>query len=249
MTLSKESQTFLDNLRVYLFASNKKEEEVNELLEELEDHLYEAEQNGKSIEHIIGKSPKSYMKEVEAEVDKDGRFWILYMPMIILGAFAYLVMGKALGDDRSYSLLILIGNPVLFIFSILALFCLYRYVAANKVSKKAEILSYLLFSIIQISLFVGLLFANDWIQTPVLTVSPVGNTALIFMSLLVFAGLAVFSKTWFVIVLPVLFFSPQIILRYIHIDENTELILLTCIQSLFMLGLAIWMFWQLKKEN
>jgi uncharacterized membrane-anchored protein len=245
MTLSKESQIFLGNLRVYLFASNKKEEEVNELLEELEDHLYEAEQNGKSIEHIIGKSPKTYMKEIEAEVDKDGRFWILYMPMIILGAFAYLVMDKALDSDRSYSAFSLIGNTVVFIVSIIALFGLYRYNAANHVSKKVEMISYILFSIIQISLFVGLIFADDYIKSPEFTITAAANTAFIFISLLVFVGLAIFSKSWFVAVMPFLFFLPQFISRYIQISENTELIFLFSI----LLGVAAYMFWEAKRMN
>ncbi|SNZ02490.1 Uncharacterized membrane-anchored protein [Terribacillus aidingensis] len=245
MTLSKASQTFLDNLRVYLFASNKKEEEVKDLLEELEDHLYEAEQNGKSIEHIIGNSPKAYMKEVEAEVDKDGRFWILYMPMIILGAFAYLVMDKVLDNDRSYSMLSLIGNPVVFIVSILGLFGLYRYNAANHVSKKIEMIGYILFSIIQFSLFIGLLFADNYIESPIFTITPAANTAFISISFLVFVGLAIFSKTWFVVVMPILFFIPQLISRYIQISENTELVFLFCI----LLGLAAYMFWEAKRMN
>ncbi|MFD9625270.1 hypothetical protein [Peribacillus muralis] len=66
-TLSNESQLFLENLRLYLFSSGKKTEEVEDIMEELAAHLFEAERNDKSVEHIIGRSPKEYMKLLSDE--------------------------------------------------------------------------------------------------------------------------------------------------------------------------------------
>jgi hypothetical protein len=40
MKLSRESRDFLENLRLYLFSSGKNEKEMEEIIEELEDHLY-----------------------------------------------------------------------------------------------------------------------------------------------------------------------------------------------------------------
>lgn len=44
--LSKESENFLDKLRVELLFRGKDEDEVNEIDDELRDHLLTAEQNG-----------------------------------------------------------------------------------------------------------------------------------------------------------------------------------------------------------
>jgi len=53
---------------VYLFSSRKKDAEIDDIIHELEDHLYEAERKDKSIEHIIGSSPKEYMQSISKEM-------------------------------------------------------------------------------------------------------------------------------------------------------------------------------------
>ncbi|MFB1097238.1 HAAS domain-containing protein [Terribacillus sp. JSM ZJ617] len=249
MTLSKESQTFLENLRIYLFASNKKEDEVNELMEELEDHLYEAEQNGKSVEHIIGKSPKAYMKEIEAVVETDGRFWLIYVPLILLNAFAYLIMNKAIADERDYSMLALIGNPLVFIVTLLLLFGMYRFLAANKLSKKVTVILYLLMGIAPFVMFLGILVGDFFIETPVLTISPAMNIAVIIAACIIFIAAALYWKAWISVIVPAVLYIPQVILRYIDIAEETKLIVILAIIIVFSLSLIIWQLIQYKKDN
>lgn len=249
MTLSKESQTFLDNMRLYLFSSSKKEEEVIELMEELEDHLIEAEQNGKSVEHIIGKSPKAYMREIEVEVETDYRFWFLFVPLIMLNAFAYLIMNKAIEDDRSYSLLALIGNPIVFIVAILLLFGLFRFIAANKVSKKVTITLYFLVGIAPTAMFVGILVVDPLIETPVLTISPFLNTVVILAACSIFIASAVYWKAWISVIIPAVMYIPQVILRYVNIEEESKLIIIMSIFIVLSLSLTIWYFIQNKKDN
>lgn len=249
MTLSKESQAFLENLRIYLFASNKKEEQVSELLEELEDHLYEAEQNGKSVVHIIGKSPKAYMREIEAEVEKDGHFWLIFVPLIMLNAFAYLIMNKAIADDRSYSLLALIGNPIVFIVTILLLFSLYRFTAANKVSKKVTITLYILMGIAPTVMFMGIMLTDLFIETPAITISPLMNTVVIIAACFVFIAAAAYWKAWISVIVPAVLYIPQVILRYIDIAEESKLIIILSIIIVFSLSLIIWQLIQNKKDK
>ncbi|MFP7253686.1 hypothetical protein SFC02_05235 [Terribacillus goriensis] len=249
MTLSKESQTFLDNLRIYLFASSKREEEVSELLEELEDHLYEAEQNGKSVEHIIGKSPKAYMKEIEAEVGVDGRFWLVIVPLIMLNAFAYLIMNKAIADDRSYSLLALTGNPIVFVVTVLLLFSLYRFIAANELSKKITTTLYLLMGIAPTAMFIGILVADLLIETPVIIISPFMNTVVIIAACFIFIAAALYWKAWISVIVPAVLYIPQVILRYIDIAEETKLIVILSIIIVFSLSLIIRQLIQYKKDN
>ncbi|MFP7171724.1 hypothetical protein [Terribacillus sp. 7520-G] len=249
MTLSKESQAFLDDMRIYLFASSKKEEEVMELMEELEDHLYEAERNGKSVEHIVGKSPKAYMKEIEAEVETDGRFWFVFVPLILLNAFAYLIMNKAIADERDYSLLALIGNPIVFIITIFLLFGLYRFTAANKVSKKVTVMLYLLMGMAPTAMFVGILVADLFIETPVVTISPAVNIAVIIAACFIFIAAALYWKAWISVIVPAVLYTPQVILRYIDIDEQSKLIIILSIIIVFSLSLITWQFIQNKKDK
>ena len=59
---------------------------LREITEELEDHLYEAELSGKSIERIIGASPKEYMMSISTEMKTDYKAWAKYIPLIIIGS-------------------------------------------------------------------------------------------------------------------------------------------------------------------
>lgn len=89
MHISMESRDFLENLRVYLISSGKKEIEINEIIEELEDHLYEAEKNGKKIDDIIGKSPKEYMEQVANEISFDLKGVVKFIPIVIICFYSY----------------------------------------------------------------------------------------------------------------------------------------------------------------
>jgi len=64
MTLSTESTRFLEDLKVYLLASGKNELATNEIVNELEDHLIEAEADGKSVRAITGNSPADYIQSI-----------------------------------------------------------------------------------------------------------------------------------------------------------------------------------------
>lgn len=68
INLSQESNRFIEDLRVYLYSSGKKESEIHEIIEELEVHLFEAEANGKSIKQVVGNSPKLYMQSISKEM-------------------------------------------------------------------------------------------------------------------------------------------------------------------------------------
>ncbi len=71
MTLSTESTRFLEDLKVYLLASGKNEQATNEIVLELEDHLIEAEADGKSVRSITGDSPAAYIQSISHEMAFD----------------------------------------------------------------------------------------------------------------------------------------------------------------------------------
>ncbi|MDQ0178175.1 HAAS domain-containing protein [Bacillus chungangensis] len=225
MNISKESRDFLENLRVYLFSSGKNEKETEDIIEELEDHLYEAEKNGKSVADIIGKTPKEYMGQLANEMSFDFKGLLKYIPIIILGAIAYIVMGDAIRGEMEYSLLDLIGYPFIFIFALFLTTVLFKYVASNKISKIRE---WLLFGIIGMTpmlLFIALIYLNRFYDTPIIQFGTAGNMIAIAMSILVFIGIALWSKTWVTIILPITLFLPEILLDMTNLQESTKLIL------------------------
>lgn len=83
MELSKESKDFIGRLQLYLMASGKKEKEIEEITEELEDHLLEAERRGKSVQDVVGQSPKEYMEQFSREMILDKRMILnLFRPFV-----------------------------------------------------------------------------------------------------------------------------------------------------------------------
>ena len=85
LQFSKKSQEFTENLRLYLFSSGKNPDEIEDIVNQLEDHLFEAEKKGKPIEKIIGKSPKEYMKMVSNEMAIDYQTWFTYICFFVFG--------------------------------------------------------------------------------------------------------------------------------------------------------------------
>lgn len=84
MVLSKDSQEFITNLRLYLLTSGKKDSEIKETAEELLAHLEDAESRGKNLDTVTGGSPEAYMKNISNEMTTDFYGLVKLMPMFIL---------------------------------------------------------------------------------------------------------------------------------------------------------------------
>lgn len=113
LQLSKKSQEFIENLNLYLFSSGKNPDEIEDIVSELEVHLFEAEKKGKPIEKIIGKSPKEYMKMVSDEMVIDYRTWFKYICFIVFGSFSFSIFIDLWEGNLSYSILEIIGHIVI----------------------------------------------------------------------------------------------------------------------------------------
>ncbi|WML41620.1 hypothetical protein RCG19_08210 [Neobacillus sp. OS1-2] len=239
MKLSKESREFLENLRLYLFSKGKQEKEIEEIIGELEDHLHEAEKNGKSVEDIIGMTQKKYMGQVANEMSIDGKGLLKYILIIIIGAFSYILLGDAIRGELEYSLLALIGYPVIFLFILLLISILFKYVASHKISKMKEWFLFGMAGSIPVALFIGLLFLERYVETPTIQFGAIGNTVAIVFSIGVFIGISLWSKTWISIILPIILFLPEIFISKTNLPESTKLILtstiiLICMGSYFL---------------
>lgn len=69
-------------------------------MEELADYLYEVE-NGKSVDHVIGKETEIYMKELASVIRIDNKEWRKYV--ITLMFFAFMIAGDGIKDEVAFS--------------------------------------------------------------------------------------------------------------------------------------------------
>ncbi|WP_110926267.1 HAAS domain-containing protein [Bacillus massiliglaciei] len=248
MNLSKESKNFLENLRLYLVSSGKKEQEIEEIIEELEDHLLEAEKNGKSTESISGKTPKEYMSQLADDMPLDLKGLMKYIPILFLGAFAYLLAGDALRGDMSYSLLKLAGFPLIFLFHLLFTAVSFKYMASHTLSKIQEWILFGIIGTVPIVLFIALLFADKAYETPAFHFGKTGTGTAAVLSILIFIGLAIWAKMWMPIVLPAVLYVPELIIDATPLQESVKLMVTALLVPLCAAGCLI-LFWNKEKKK
>lgn len=68
--LNSKNQELLDEMKFYILTSSASEKMARKVLEELEDHLLLAQQDGKSFDDVFGKDPKSFCDELIKEIPK-----------------------------------------------------------------------------------------------------------------------------------------------------------------------------------
>ncbi|USK79770.1 DUF1129 family protein [Peribacillus frigoritolerans] len=244
--LSKKSQSFLENLRLYLFSNGKEEEEINAIVEELEDHLIEAEARGKTVDHIVGESPKQYMKQLSNEMTTNTRNIFKYMLMIIFGALSFLVLTDAVKGQLSYSLFEIIGSVIVSLIFIIAIGSVFKYVAANSLSRTKEYALYYLIGLLPIVLFVGLFYLNRLIETPTFHFGSIGTIITVILTLSFLIGVSLWTKTWVVLIILALLVLPDFLFNYIEVNPDTQLILSTIVT---FGGIAIYLYVNHKMSN
>lgn len=68
--LSANNKELLDEMKFYLLTGPTSESKARRVLEELEDHLLLAQQDGKTFEDVFGKDPKAFCDELMKEIPK-----------------------------------------------------------------------------------------------------------------------------------------------------------------------------------
>ncbi|MFS0861167.1 HAAS domain-containing protein [Fredinandcohnia sp. 179-A 10B2 NHS] len=248
MTLSKESQEFLKNVRVYLVSSGKNEQEIEDMIEELEDHLNEAEKNGKSVDDIIGMSPREYMNSLSEEMSFDLLGVLKYMGLISLGVIAYIIMGDAIKGELEYSVLELIGYPLIYILFLFLTASSFKYVSSTDISKAKEWTLFFILGLTPITLFIALIFLNRLVDTPTIVFNSLGRTIAITISIFIFVGISIWSKTWISIILPIVLIVQEILFNMTNLQEETKLILTSLTLSICM-GIYLLLFIRKEKKN
>ena len=224
-SLSNKGEKFIEDLKVYLFSSGKNEREINEIAKELEDHLYEAELNGKSIEQIIGSSPKEYMQSISNELKTDYKAWLKYLPLIVIGAISFSVLGDLLYGTLQYSVLQIVGTVIYCLLFFAGVMVAFRHTARNQVSKRREFIILLVPVLISMIAFLGLTIADSFYSTPTIRFGVLGSAMIGLLFLCFIIGFSIWAKT---AVLPVFLMAvhlPEFILSYTSLNEVLQLVL------------------------
>lgn len=110
--LTEENEKYYGDMLIYIrLTSGKSEEQTEEVLLELIDHLLQAQEEGRTAEEVFGSDPKAYCRELIGEIPEETRkrqirfstFIILQFLGIIVaingivGSLLYYLFGKGSG--------------------------------------------------------------------------------------------------------------------------------------------------------
>ncbi|MFD1068128.1 HAAS domain-containing protein [Oceanobacillus locisalsi] len=246
--LSKKSQDFLENLRAYLFWSGKNADEVEDIVKELETHLSEAEKNGKSVEKIIGQSPKEYMEMISNEMTVDYRTWFQYICIIIFGSFSFTIFLDLAEGNLSYSILEIVGHIVIVAVFIATLFPGAKYISTGQHFIKKQGIVIAGIAVLPMVLFVGLIYLNQVIETPVIHFGSARSLAVGIITALFIIGISIWAKSWILIVIIGMFTLPNYFLHITSLQYETQLTLSTII-SFGGIGIYFWILSKLEKSK
>ncbi|GAA3407255.1 HAAS domain-containing protein [Paenibacillus hodogayensis] len=207
--LSPQADSFLTDLKTYLTVHGKNEREIAEIIGELEDHLYEAEKNGKPIEAITGSSPKAYMDQLKDEMKTDWRgIASLLMPLFPL-ALAFIILPDALRGKASYTIADIIGTISVLIFGTAAFVLLLRRDSSRVLSRGARKVWYVTIAAVPLAIFIGVQLLDKTVPlTPLFVPTAVQNQWLAAICLLFLIGYSLIARTWVTILIPLLLIVP-----------------------------------------
>jgi DNA-binding ferritin-like protein (Dps family) len=246
--LSKEAETFVENLYLYLLTTGKKEKEIKEIVEELTDHLQEAEANGKNISEITGDSPKAYMESLAKEMQTDLIEWGKLLPHVFISLIAYTLIGKVILGENQISLLVGLGSLLISVFMLGMYVVIFRFISSRNVSNKKAFAIIFPLQLLIIGMFIVLMFyGNDY--GPVYMIDTITKQLLFFLIPFVYlCWFAWWSKSW-VVFFPVILYVPNLLVKPLPMSEEMKTITSSIIFFVFLFGYFIWIIWQGKKAQ
>ncbi|MEH7387028.1 hypothetical protein V7147_16695 [Bacillus sp. JJ1521] len=223
--LSAKSEAFIDNLKIYLMMSGKKDQDVKELIEELKDHLIEVEKSGRSINDIIDQTPEQYMASLKQEMKTDYKQLVKFLPFYILGVIAYFLIGPAIRGEFELNIIQVIGMPILAVMGLGIYVYFLQNAGRKQYSKKKFFLGAMIASAIVTTLAILILVASTIIINPFFTGGKTTDVIVIVICSGIFITTAIWSKTWFSIVIPAFLIIPDVFTRLTNLSIETIIII------------------------
>ena len=249
MALSKESEQFLSNLRVYLMTSGKKEEEILRVIEKVEHQLLEAEQEGKSIQSIIGNSPEVYMKAIGKEMKTDMKGTVFVCLSIIAGAFSIAIFPDIVRGELAFSSFRLVGMISVFLLFV-AIFVLIVKNLSKQNAPDIKAIAYIFITICLLSvLFVSVFWLDDHIKTPIWTIEApfVYIIGIVITAILI--GLSWWTKTWIMLMVVVIVTIPELLQNIFLFSDEINLYMTLALFISFQIGIVFIMRQSNKKTS
>lgn len=237
--LSKEAEQFIIELRMYLLSKGKNEKEMDEIIVELEDHLVQAEAEGKSVKDITGDSPKEYMKSIGEELGFDARQFIILAPMSVLLILAFLMFTPALWGDFTLSKIGLWGMGTATVLS----FALYGFLFVKVLPRFFHSKGFYIIAGLAYLIVFGIFIIVEFLdKNPFFIATPMQNNLIVIGCIIIFISWAFYAKTWITILVPFFLSWGPIAERLIPAHMNKDPVFITLAITLFVIITAAVMY-------
>ena len=246
--LSKQADQFIIELRMYLMSKGKNEKEMNEVIDELSDHILQAEAEGKSIKDITGESPRAYMKSIGQEMGFDVRQFISLAPLTALLILAYFCFTPAILGDFSLSKIGIWGAIIGTVISVILYgFLLVRVLPKVFYSKWFYIIVGIAYTLL--TGFFVLVFLFD--KNPFFVATPLQNNLILIGCIAVFIIFSLYAKSWISIIIPLFMSLGPLTARFIskEINEDPFYITLTVIFCILITIVILYFLFRKRKQK
>src|SRR5699024_8783750 len=249
MSLSKEAEQFIQNLRTYLIISGKDEQEVEEIVEELGDHLQEAEKDSKSISSIIGQSPAHYMESISKEMQTNVKDSIKAGLAIIIGGFAIAISRDIVQGEINYSLFKILSMLLVFgLFTAGIVILAKKLSRANQSDTKSIIVLSLFLLMPSVIFFIIFYFLDPYIDSPMIVIAGVplyviGGLVAVFL-----AYLSIWSKSWIIPFVVFIIIGPDMVQKIFGLSHIATLNLTAIFHLLAFIGLIVYSIFTYRKN-
>ncbi|MBP3040276.1 hypothetical protein J9303_12355 [Bacillaceae bacterium Marseille-Q3522] len=163
------------------------------------------------------------METVSNEMSIDYCTWIKYISLIIFGPFSFTIFRDLLEGNLSYSILEIYGHIFIGVIFIVSIFAGFKYISTTKQSIKIQGLVLFAVMVLPIVLFVGLIYLNRAIETPVIYFGNTGSIIIGVITALFIIGASLWAKTWNLIIIVALLTLPDYLLNLMPLKYETQL--------------------------
>lgn len=177
---------------------------------------------------MIDCTPEQYMNSLKKEMDTDYKNLIKNVTTIIAGVIAYLIMGAAIKGEFSLNIVQVIGFPLTIIAGLLIYVFFLQQAGKKQFSTKKLFVMGMLATTSVNTLFILVLLGSTLIVEPFYIGTTLVNWIVVGVCASILIILAIWSKTWFSILIPVLLFIPDMLFRFSNLSDTT----------IFIIGLA-----------
>ena len=222
--LSKEADKFLTEFRLEMMAHGKQDEAIDDMEAELEDHLIQAEQDGKSLEDVTGGSVKEYIKKISGEMPRVNNIQ-KYVALFIIYLAGILTVPNLISGDFEWTLANLLYYVEIIVLGPLLIYQAFKFILINFASFKSEkielkgMVLIFVFSFLFMGLLVGSIFLVR--SYPIITffeLDPSVNITIGFILLAILVIGTLVMKQWFYTILALILAAPEIIAQVFTSD-------------------------------